>query len=351
MRSPVTEEMNRKAKIKKTYNLLIQIAILILAYGFIYKEVFYKRNLPYILQVLWKDFSQPDFKSLILIVFALMFVNWAIESFKWKYLMKKIERIGFWKSFQAVFTGITISIFTPNRIGEYFGRVFILNTSSRIEGILVTVLGSMSQLIVTILTGSFALLAFIPLFMSHYWNFNGYIFYTMGAIVIGFNMLMLGFYLNVSFLSTWKERILRKGLKKIRNFLRIFAFYHTRELLKVLLLSFLRYMVFSFQFYLLLKIFAVPIQLVDAFIVTSLIYFVMAVIPTIALTELGIRGSVALYFFGIYFEQSTGMPETIRFGIFAATTILWIINLGIPALTGSIFVFHLKFFRKSLNHH
>jgi len=341
--------MKIKTKIGKTYNLFIQLAILGLAYGFIYDQVFYQKNLPHILQVIIEDFSNPSVIWMMCLVVVLMFVNWAIETLKWRYLMAKIERIGFWRAYQAVLTGVTISSFTPNRIGEYFGRVFILNTASRIEGILITILGSMSQLLITIFTGSIALLAFVPLFLAHYWSYDSYLFYVIGAIVIGFNILLLGFYLNVSFLTTLKEKILRNGLRKIRKFFRVFAFYHNRELLSVLAYSFIRYLVFSTQFYLLLRIFGVPIPYLDALMLISLTYFVMAVIPTIALTELGIRGSVALYFFGIYFSGPMEMNESINFGILAASTLLWAINLGIPTLVGSVFVFHLKFFRKKAN--
>lgn len=341
--------MINTTKIGKTYNKLIQVTILLLAYWFIYDQVFYRKNLPRILKILREDFSSGDFTWMMTVVIILVFVNWAVEAVKWKYLMARIERIGFWKSYQAVLTGITVSSFTPNRVGEYFGRVFILNTASRVEGILVTILGSMSQLLVTIFTGSAALLAFIPLFLTHYWSFNGYLYYVMVAVVIGFNIMILGFYLNVSFLSTLKEKILRNGLKRIRKFFRVFSFYHNRELIRVLLYSLLRYMIFSFQFFILLRIFKVPVPYPTAMMLISLIYFVMAVIPTIALTELGIRGSVALYFFGIYFSGQGGSTETVNFGVLAASTLLWVINLGVPALLGSVFVFRLKFFRKTTN--
>jgi len=340
--------MINRTKIGKTYNKVIQVLILVLTYGFIYDQVFYRKNLPNILEALNEDFKNPDFAWLMALLILLMCINWAVEAVKWRYLMAKIERIGFWKSYQAVLTGVTVSSFTPNRIGEYFGRVFILNTGSRIEGILVTILGSMSQLLITIFTGSAALLAFIPIFLTHYWDYNGYLYYTLVAVVVCFNILLLGLYLNVSFLSTLKEKLLRRRLRKIRKFFRVFAFYHNRELIRVLLYSLLRYLIFSFQFYILLRIFAVPVPYPDAMMLISLIYFVMAVIPTIALTELGIRGSVALYFFGIYYSGLGGPTESINFGILAASTLLWAINLGFPALVGSVFVFRLKFFRKSV---
>jgi hypothetical protein len=73
----------------------------------------------------------------------------------------------------------------------------------------------------------------------------------------------------------------------------------------------------------------------------------MAIIPTIALTELGIRGSVALYIFGLYSGQVLPVSGANSLGIFAASTLLWTINLGIPALIGTIFVFRLQFFRKT----
>ncbi len=339
--------MINKTKVGKTYNKLIQVVILLLAYWFIYDQVFYRKNLPQVWKVLIEDFNSEGFTWLLVGVILLMFVNWAVEAMKWKYLMAKIERISFWKSYEAVLTGVTVSSFTPNRIGEYFGRVFILNTGSRVEGILVTILGSMSQLMITIFTGSAALLAFIPLFLTTNWNVNGYLYYALVAGVVGFNVLILGFYLNVSFLSTLKEKLLRNGLKKIRKFFRIFAFYHNRELISILLYSLVRYIIFSFQFFILLRIFHVPIPYLDAMMLISLIYYVMAIIPTIALTELGIRGSVALYFFGIYFSGVAGSMDDINFGVLAASTLLWAINLGLPALFGSIFVFRLKFFRKS----
>jgi len=339
-------KMINTTKIGKIYNTLLQVAILLITYWFIYDQVFYRKNLPGIVRALRDDFTHPDFTWLMVLIFLLMFVNWGVEAVKWRYLMAKIERIGFWKSYQAVLTGVTVSSFTPNRIGEYFGRVFILKTGSRIEGILVTILGSMSQLLITIFMGSAALLAFIPLFLTHYWKYNGYLYYAIVAVVVGFNILILGFYLNVSFLSTLKDKLLRNGLKKMRKFFRIFAFYHNRELIRVLIYSFIRYLVFSFQFYLLLRLFGIRISYPDAMMLISLIYFVMAVIPTIALTELGIRGSVTLYFFGIYFTGMGGITDQNSFGILAASTLLWVINLGLPALLGSLFVFRLKFFRK-----
>ena len=66
--------------------------------------------------------------------------------------------------------------------------------------------------------------------------------------------------------------------------------------------------------------------------------FIISVIPTIAITEIGIRGSVAILLFGLVSENTVG--------ILSATFVMWVVNLLLPALIGTIFIFTLKFFRR-----
>ena len=335
------------AKVRKTYNLLIQLAILVLTYFFIYRQVFEGTDMQKVFDTLSANRGSSGFMRWMILITGMMLLNWGIETFKWRYMIGKIEKVGFFKSFYAVLAGVAVSSFTPNRIGEYFGRVFVLDRASRFEGTLITVLGSMSQLLVTIFTGSAALLIFIPLWPGPHEFMQGYIYSVVAAVVVLLNLIILAMFLNVSFLSSLREKILRTRLKKLRKFFRVFAFYHSRELLTVLAMSFIRYLVFSTQFYLLLKLFDVSVPFTEAIMIISLIYFVMAVIPTVLITELGIRGSVSLYFFGIYFAGSAADIDTVKFGVFAASTLLWVINVALPAVIGSLFVFRLRFFRKT----
>ena len=53
----------------------------------------------------------------------------------------------------------------------------------------------------------------------------------------------------------------------------------------------------------------------------------MAVIPTIALAEIGVRGTVSVYLFG-------SLTENIA-GITLAVFVLWCMNLVLPALSGA----------------
>jgi hypothetical protein len=335
-----------KVIFKKTFNRLIQFSIFFISYGFIYKQLFHNRDFSLFWNHLADDYLRFVSSGYFILVCGMMIINWGVESAKWRYLMKKVEPVGFLKAFEAVLTGVTISSFTPNRIGEYFGRIFIMKKGSRLDGALVTVLGSMSQLFITIATGSFAFLLFVPEYLSMNFGPYDYLYYVLVAVVIGFNAILLMLLLNISVVSGIKDRILVNGLKRFRRNVDVFGHFSSRQVAWVLLLSFLRYVVFSTQFYLLLTLFGVSISWSHAIWLISLIYFIMAVIPTVALTELGIRGSISIYIFGLYFSHV--LPEvrdSLNTGVFAASTLLWFINLGIPALVGGLFVFRLRFFR------
>jgi len=341
------EKMKNLSKVRKILNLLIQVLIFGATYLFIYQQVFLKTDMPGLVKSFEEDLSKPGFVPQLLFILLLMIFNWGIEAMKWKILIDKVEKVSYVRALQAVLTGVSISSFTPNRVGEYFGRVFILRHASHIEGILITILGSMGQLLITVLAGTIALVIFIPHYIPEAYYAHGYVYYGVVALVITLDLLLLGLFFNVSFLSTLKEKILRNGLKKFRRFFRVFAFYHNRELGIVLLLSLLRYIIFSTQFWLLLRLFEVPVPFFSAQVLISLIFFIMAAIPTIALTELGIRGSVSLYFFGMYLSYYFPVTGCFNLGIFSASILLWMINLGLPALIGTIFVFRLQFFRKT----
>ncbi|HNW99600.1 MAG TPA: lysylphosphatidylglycerol synthase domain-containing protein [Bacteroidales bacterium] len=335
--------MSNKTKLHKIYNLTIKIAVVIVAFHFIYRRLFVKENFIDTFISFENKFRESSFIKLYILVLLLMVINWSLETIKWKYLIRKIENVSFLKALVAVLSGITVSIFTPNRIGEYAGRVFILEKADRWEGALITMLGSISQLLVTTIAGSVGFIFFAYEYIDLQNNPQYYLYGLIMLVVILITVLLL-FFFNVSVLTVFINKLPGK-LKKLRSYGRIFSIYTKKELLNVILISTFRYMVFITQFYLLLKLFGVKIPYYEAMVLISLIYLVMAAIPTIALTELGIRCSVALYFIGLYFTTNNAAAQN-DIAVLSSTTMLWIINLVIPAMIGAIFVFRLKFFRK-----
>ncbi|MBL4735094.1 MAG: flippase-like domain-containing protein [Flavobacteriales bacterium] len=243
---------------------------------------------------------------------------------------------------RAVFSGTSVSVFTPNRIGDFGARVLYLDNSDRIAAVFITIVGSISQLVITILLGFLGMSLYT---ISHYPEMiEPVLAYLLFGVLALATFLTLVSYFNVSIITNWGKRLFKLfGLSRnqpifsrLKRYVEVFSLYTSRELSISLGYSLLRYCVFSLQFYLLLVLFDVDIQILHALGLISITFFVMAVIPTIALTEIGVRGSVALFFLGLASENSIG--------IVTATFTLWIINLALPALIGSILVFGTNIF-------
>ncbi|MBL4593272.1 MAG: flippase-like domain-containing protein, partial [Flavobacteriales bacterium] len=132
----------------KYINLLLRIIIGVVAIGYIFiklKDEFFLN-----LQVIN---GQNIIYSAIVITIFLLFVNWGIEAFKWRYAISKVERISFKKAFKLTLTGITLGIITPNRVGEIPARALLLNRNSFNELTLKTLVSSFSQVIITFFVG------------------------------------------------------------------------------------------------------------------------------------------------------------------------------------------------------
>jgi len=324
-------------KSKKTIGLLLKIGIVFFALYFLYQQLISQSsiegfNIDHILLQLQEKYF------LIVVVVFMMFLNWFLESLKWRFLISKIEKITLKRSIRAVFSGITVSTFTPNRVGEYAGRVFCLEKADRIQGILITVIGSMAQLLTTIIFGLVGILL-LPNLMSEFDLLLSKIIFAypiMLFIVILLSVLLVTLFLNASVFSVVLSRV--RFLRNFSKYSQVFSFYNFSDLLEVLLYSVGRYIVFTTQFFILLQVFDVHVSYINAIILISVMLFVLSVIPTIAITEIGVRGSVALFLFGLVSSNIIG--------ILSATFVMWVINLLLPALIGTLFIFTLKFFRR-----
>lgn len=338
--------MVNKAKVKKTFNILIKAAIVVAAYGFLYYQLFHKEKLNNVVEALRNYADDPAVWLALALVALLMVVNWSIEAVKWRYLLKMEEEVGFLKSLKAVFAGITVSIFTPNRVGEYLGRVFILRKANPWRAIFITIIGSYSQLLVTLIVGYISFVYFTYHYPAGQEMIPAYFFYTLVGVMGAAILVLALLYLNVRMLDPLINRLINSRWKKIGQYFTVFSRFDTFTLLKVFAMSLLRYGVFTLQFIMLVRIFEVPVSWAEGMMLVSLMFFVMTAIPTITLAELGVRGSVTISIFRIYLEHQGVFTSAMEFGVFSASTVLWLINLAVPALIGTIFIFQLRFFKK-----
>ncbi len=337
--------MFKSTKLNKTYNFLLKLVIITASFGYIAYQLFFNENYRKVLDLFATAYSLKRTIVLLSIILLLMIINWCLEAYKWRYLIKKIEHITFVKALKAILAGLSVSTFTPNRVGEFIGRVFILQKANPWKAIFISILCSMSQLMITLLMGSISVIAYILIFSPMQDVFPAYLLYVFIALIVIANLFIFSVFFNVSFISKWLNILIKPHWKKMKGYIKVFSYFNFRELRNVLLLSMSRYFVFSFQFYLLLLFFGVPLNLLEGIFLISLVYFVLSAIPTIALAEIGIRGSVAVGVFDYYFNTTLHMNVDYHFGVIAASSLLWLINIALPAFIGNFYVMKLNFFK------
>lgn len=315
---------------KKILKYLISLIIIVLSYGFIFHKLKNHEAL--------KNFTVQDFKftrfqlALIALVLIGMLLNWSIEALKWKELVKKITQIRFLKSLQIIITSITIGIFTPNRIGEIAGKAYFLEKGRRTYGLLVAGIGSFAQLTATVVMGLTGFTLFLICFPDKI-HLNALFNEFTALFFLFLTLLLLWSFFNIQKIKPILLKI--PYLQKKSEQIHFLSHQSRKSLLVILLYSILRYFIFSIQFYLLLLIFDVQISLLESIVAITLTYFFMTIVPTTTLAELGIRGSLAIFFVGMFTPQ---IP-----GIIWATICIWIINIAIPAIAGAPFLlFHQK---------
>lgn len=330
---------------KRNINIFLQILILIGAYGYLAWKLFIAPSTRLTAQNISQLFHISNFWLVISIVLLLMLVNWSIEAAKWKYLISKIEEVSFPLALKAIFTGVTVSIFTPNRVGEFFGRVFLLKNRQPMRGILITILGSFSQIVIYMICGITGGIIMFYLFLlpqNPSLTKLQWIIISLAVIILAVTILI---FLNISFLGSILQNLIPKQWHRIKRWFAVLSYYSKRELTKVLIMSFLRYCVFSFQYIILLRMFNVPLSVGNLLVALMVIFALLVIIPSVALSELGVRSTVAVFVIGMMLPVGLRNDPMVNLGIIGAASTLWLINVALPAIIGSFFVFKLKFFK------
>lgn len=298
-------------------------------YTFVY--VYYKAFVDYNIDQLVREYAatiQHLSPWALMAAFVLFAFNWGLEAQKWRFLIGNQEQLSLLQAYKAVFSGSTISLITPNRIGEYAGRVIHLQRMDKIKAAFTTVVGSFSQLTVTVVSGSICFALNVKQFVPQSGPARDMIAVLCVCVAAGALLL----YYNMWLLSAISKRF--PIIQKVAHYFHVFEEYSTRALSKVLLLSFIRYSVFTLQYLLLLHAFKAGVQPTDAIQVIAIIFFVQAAVPTFTLSDLGIRGASALYFFSFYTPHHLGLLLS-AYG-------LWVINLILPALLGLILILRFR---------
>lgn len=270
-------------------------------------------------------------KLLLVAVLVLMPLNWLLEAHKWRLLLAPFTVIHLRQALKTIFVGITLGVVTPARVGEYAGRLISSDQRYRSQVITATMLGSIAQNTINIALGlllCYSFLNYIDLVNS--WQYSTFIGIVSLQVVV---LLWIYYHLPkvVSVFKKWISQVFNYTIKIDFSYLEV---YQRKLLHHTLLLSFLRYLTYFLQYFLILLFLGVEGDWLDLASSISTIFLIQTGIPVPAFLSIFARGELAILVWG-----QLGISAYVAL---TASLILWFTNLIFPALIGLYFLYREK---------
>ena len=303
-------------KAKQFLVLLIKVLIVGGAFYFIYNQLANNDKLNW--QKFIVLFQKNQSISGIIFILSLSVLNRYFEILKWQNLVSFLHKISVGEATKQVLGALTAGLFTPNGVGEYAGKALFFEKSNAKKIIFLNLICNGIQMILTIIFGFFGLLYFNSL----------YHVITTKTVLVVFGILILLFILLFSVKKiTIKGYSLEKLIHKINE---IPKSIHQKNIF----LGICRYVVFSHQYYFLFLAFDVDLPYLTLLATITSVYFLASSLPTFQFLDFAVKGSVAVYFFGIL-----GVNEWI---VIFISTLMWFLNVVLPVAIGSYYVLNFK---------
>lgn len=258
----------------------------------------------------------------LLAAVLLMPLNWLLETHKWQILTAHLQQLTMAASLRSVLSGLAVSMLTPNRVGDFAGRIAWLKAENRTVGAMSDFVGGFAQMLAIALLGvvAFCMQPVLPDFLEWF----GQHYDVTAAVLIVLAVALCGVYF---FVGAVAKRFRFGCWPWFERFVQAAGQHSKSQLAKSLFLSICRSAVFILQLQLMFQSVDIDMSAIDAFRSIALMYCFVSVIPSFALAEWGVRGSMAL----LFIVPLGGQPTQ----IVAATVALWLVNVAVPAASGA----------------
>lgn len=255
---------------------------------------------------------------LIVALLAFTFLNRFLEILKWQNLAGTIRATSLYQSTKEVLAAVTAALFTPNGIGEYAAKALYYKKQDTGNVIFLNLVCNGIQLLLAVAGGITGLIIFMvryPVLSVHT------LIYIVAGIVV------------VAVLLVSVRNFTIRGYSLAALFTKIVAL-PKKVHRKNIVLAVMRYAVLMHQYYFLFLAFEadLPYPILMATIMAT--YFLGSSLPTFQFLDFAVKGSVAVYFFGML-----GVNEWI---VVFVSTLIWLLNTVLPVSIGSYFVFTFK---------
>ncbi len=307
---------------KKQTSIGIKIIVIAGAYWFLVKKLIAFDGWQ---QLRSNFFEEPlRFAQFLFPVVVLMAVNLSIRSLIWKYLVGNIEKISFKRAFRAILLGITGASVTPAKLGDWAGKAVVLSPAFRKKGFFIAAFGHLIQNITMIAPGIVAFFYFARnhtdfLSLSSQWSY-AILWLIEGGILI--------FTLVLPFAVKWLRTF--RFPWKINGMLDLISEYRQAVYFKIVVLNLLKNTLIYFQLFILLRLFGIPISLLQALVIIPTFYLSLTFVPGLVFADMGVIGAFGIMIIGAVFSNDGAIA--------LATMSIWIINVGVPLVLGSLLV-------------
>ncbi len=310
---------NHKAK----QYLLVALKVFILAFTFGYIYLKITRNESLDLQKFALHIFDRGNNSILYFLFfiALATTNWFFEILKWKTIVSVIQSLSFLNAMKQSLISLTVSLATPNRVGEYGAKVYFFEPVKRKTILLLNFFSNFMQMGVTTLFGIIGILIISEKYNLPFSGLN-----LAGGLFIVSILIILGCILK-------KQQLIIKELT-ISNVISKFKKLPVSIKSKTIVYSVIRYLIFSFLFYRLLIFFGASISFIEFIPLIFTMYFIVSILPSIFIFDVVVRGGAALWVFSL-----AGVPEI---PILSTVLTMWFLNFVIPSIFGSYYLFTYK---------
>jgi hypothetical protein len=303
-------------KAKQFLVLTAKLLIVGGAFYFIYYRIAQNDNLDW--SHLGDAVTRKNSAWIVAVIILLSFLNRFLEILKWQNLISSFKKISAAQATDQVLASLTAGMFTPNGIGEYAAKALYYKKAQAKNIVFLNLICNGAQLIIAVAVG----LVGLSLFNTAYGVIPNMLFFL---ILSGLIALIAAVFLS--------RNIAIKGYSLQKFFVNINRL--PREInSKNLWLAFGRYICIVHQHYFIFLLFDVQLPYTIMLSAITGVYFLGSSLPTFQFLDFAVRGSVAVFFFGL-----AGVNEWIV--VFAAT-LQWLLNIVIPVAIGSYYVFRFK---------
>jgi len=282
-----------------------------------------------------RETSKISIASLALFSILLASLNWGLEMYKWNMLIKPQLGTHWRTSVKGVLTGTTFGILSPNRIGEFVGRILALGPSQRVSGALLSFVNSCAQSMATL---TFGIVGFMFLIEEFGIEAMG----SLASRMIQVLLIMLWatslfIYFKLPALSKMKSS--RKAFDRIQKYLSVFDSLDFRLLNRLYILSMIRFVSFLGQYFLVFGFIIDDPNWIAIGGLAAVTLFTSTVLSFVPIPDIMLREALALSYFGFF---GFNLVE-VSIGVF----LVWFINVAMPAVVGSIVLFSYRIFKSA----